>query len=372
MNPTVDNPAVEGVAAEDTAAEDTAPERAGAPGRPLVSVIIPNHNYARTLPLCLRAVTEQSYPHIEIIVVDDGSTDDSPRIAEEFPCTLVRTANAGVSAARNTGVRHSTGSVLFFLDSDIALRPDAVERAVDLLESDPDIGFVCGNYDDVPLIDDGWVERYKVLHGHHWRRRTAGDVRAAYFSLGAMPRAVYDRAGPLDETLRDTEDVEYGARLAPLARVVLDPAIVGRHDDDDRLGVLLRKQYRRSVPLVALFADRGRARPGLSDTAHQPLAVAGTALIGAGLLGAAVRPRAGAAVAGAGLGLFAVAERGMLRLLRERAGGRALPAMAALHLMTHATTGAAALVGAGRWALSPAFRRRYRNPDTGTGTGEGG
>ncbi|MQS09551.1 glycosyltransferase family 2 protein, partial [Streptomyces alkaliphilus] len=351
----------DGAALADTAATE----------RPLVSVIIPNHNYARTLPLCLRAVAEQSYPRVEIVVVDDGSTDDSPRIAEEFPCTLVRTSNAGVSAARNTGVRHSTGSILFFLDSDIALRPDAVERAVDLLESDPRIGFVCGNYDDVPLIDDGWVERYKVLHGHHWRRRTAGDVRAAYFSLGAMPRAMYERAGPLDETLRDTEDVEYGARLAPLARVVLDPAIVGRHDDDDRIGVLLRKQYRRSVPLVALFADRHRARPDLSDTAHRPLAVAGTALIGAGLLGAAVRPRAGAATIGAGLGLFAVAERKMLRLLRDRAGGRALPAMAALHLMTHATTGAAALVGAGRWALSPSFRRRYRNPDTGTGTGTG-
>ncbi|MFJ9583882.1 glycosyltransferase family 2 protein [Streptomyces acidicola] len=327
---------------------------------PTVSVIIPNHNYARTLRHCLQAVVEQTYPHIEIVVVDDGSTDESPQIAGEFPVRLVRTANGGVSAARNTGVRHSTGDILFFLDSDIALRPDAVRIAVDVLEADPGVGFVCGIYDSVPLIDDGPVERYKVLHGHYWRRRTAGSVKAAYFSIGAMPRGAYHRAGPLDESLRDTEDVEYGARLAAVSTVLLDPRIVGRHDDDDRLGTLLRKQYRRSVPLVALFADRARDRPQLSDTAYRPTAVAGTSLALAGLAALPLWPVAGAAAVVAGLGAFAVEERKLLRFLRSAAGPRALPLMAGLHALVTAATGVAALEGAARWALSPAFRHRYR------------
>jgi len=330
---------------------------------PRVSVIIPNYNYARTIRQCLTAVAGQSYPHIEIVVVDDGSTDASPRIAEEFSVRLIRTANAGVSAARNTGVRHSTGDILFFLDSDIALRPDAVQHAVDVLESDPGIGFVCGIYDSVPLIDDGPVERYKVLHGHYWRRRTAGEVKAAYFSLGAMPRSAYDRAGPLDESLRDTEDVEYGARLSAVSTVLLDPRIVGRHDDDDRIGILLRKQYRRSVPLVALFGDRDRAgRPQLSDTAYRPKAVAGTALALTGLAVAPLWPVAGAVAATAGVGVFVAEEWGLLRFLHATAGGRALPLMAGLHTLMTATTGVAALVGAVRWTGSPSFRRRYSNP----------
>ncbi|MFJ8080810.1 glycosyltransferase family 2 protein [Streptomyces sp. NPDC096205] len=327
---------------------------------PTVSVIIPNHNYARTLGRCLGAVAEQTYPHIEIVVVDDGSTDDSPRIAAAHPgVRLVRTANAGVSAARNTGVRHSSGDILFFLDSDIALHPDAVRIAVEVLRADPRVGFVGGIYDSVPLIDDGAVERYKVLHGHYWRRRTAGPVKAAYFSLGAMPRTAYDRAGPLDESLRDTEDIEYGARLAADSTVLLDPRIVGRHDDDDRLSVLLRKQYRRSATLVSLFADRGRGRPQLSDTAYRPRAVAGTGLALAGLAALPLWPAAGAAASAAGLALFASEERGLLRYFRTAAGVRALPLMTGLHFLMTATTGLAATAGAAHWLLSPTFRHRY-------------
>ncbi|MFD7137635.1 glycosyltransferase family 2 protein [Streptomyces sp. NPDC059894] len=342
---------------------------------PTVSVIIPNYNYARTLRQCLESVVAQTYPHVEIVVVDDGSTDESPRIAEEYPVRLLRTANGGVSAARNTGVRNSTGEILFFLDSDIALRPDAVRIAVDVLRSDPGVGFVCGIYDSVPLIDDGAVERYKVLHGHYWRRRTAGPIKAAYFSLGAMPRTAYERVGPLDESLRDTEDVEYGARLAAVSSVLLDPRIVGRHDDDDRLRVLLSKQYRRSVPLVSLFADRsrGRGRPQLSDTAYRPTAVAGVSLVLAGLAAAPLWPVAGTAAAVAGLGAFAAEERGLLRFLRSTAGTRALPMMAGLHLLMTATTGLAAAVGAVRWVGSASFRRRYGGaPAVAGASGTGG
>lgn len=328
---------------------------------PTVSVIIPNYNYARTLRQCLQAVFDQTYPEIEVVVVDDGSTDDSPRIAAEFPCTLVRTANAGVSAARNTGVRHSTGEILFFLDSDIALAPDAVERAVRLLAADPRIGFVGGIYDKEPLIDDGAVERYKVLHGHFWRARNAGEARLCNFSLGAMRRETFELAGPLDTSLRATEDVEYGARLAAMSTVLIDATILGRHDDDDRLRVLLGKQYRRSVPLVALFADRRRARPKLTDTAYRPRAVAGTGLVLAGLAGAALWPVAGAAMAVVGAALFVVEERRLLRFLRASAGLRQFPVMAGLHLLMNAATGFAALLGAARWACSPTFRRLYAN-----------
>ncbi|MCD5355086.1 glycosyltransferase, partial [Kineosporia mesophila] len=222
------------------------------PDGPLVSIIVPNYNYARTLDLCLTAAVHQSYPRLEVIVVDDGSTDDSVQIARRHRVTLIESPNRGVSAARNLGAQNATGQILFFLDSDIALEPDAVQQAVTLLSQDPELGCVCGIYAAEPLIDDGPVEWYKVLQGHFWRVRCAGTVRAGFFSLGAVRREVFQQVGPFDETLRYTEDVEYGARLSEVARIELTPLLVGRHDDDAQFGLLLRKQFTRSIPLVSL------------------------------------------------------------------------------------------------------------------------
>ncbi|MBT2427185.1 CDP-glycerol glycerophosphotransferase family protein [Streptomyces sp. ISL-112] len=109
---------------------------------PLLSVVIPVHNVEDYLEDCLRSVAEQSLDAIEVVMVDDGSTDDSGRIAAEFAARdsrfrLVRQKNAGLSAARNTGVRHTTATVpyLAFADSDDFVVHDAYERMVASLES---------------------------------------------------------------------------------------------------------------------------------------------------------------------------------------------------------------------------------------------
>lgn len=329
--------------------------------RPLVSVIIPNYNYAKTLGACIEAVLAQTYEPVEVVVVDDGSTDDSVSVAREYPCQLVRTTNGGVSAARNVGARQSNGEILFFLDSDIELRPDAVATAVDLLVADPSAGMVCGVYDWVPFVDDGAVERYKVLHGHYWRVRCAGDTRMAFLSLGAVRRSVFEHVGPLDESLRHTEDVEYGARLSMTSRIVLSPDVIGRHDDDDRLSVLLRKQFTRSVPLVALFVDRGPKRPQLGDTAFRPLAVAASALALAGLPLAFVSPWFLLTLP-VGLAALTGAERGLLGFVTAKAGARFTPTFFVLHLVMNLTTAAAAGVGVLKWLTSRRFRRHYRQP----------
>lgn len=163
---------------------------------PTVSVIVPNYNYAKTLGACLDAIFAQTYAPYEVIVVDDGSTDESRKIAARYPCRLITTGgNRGVSAARNRGAREARGEVLFFVDSDVALRPDAIANAVRILRDDPSCGCVHGTYDTRPLFDDGWVEHYKVLHAHWWRRRSVGRVRTAIFALAAIRRSVFFAAG---------------------------------------------------------------------------------------------------------------------------------------------------------------------------------
>ncbi|MEU6618854.1 bifunctional glycosyltransferase/CDP-glycerol:glycerophosphate glycerophosphotransferase [Streptomyces parvus] len=109
---------------------------------PLLSVVVPVHNVEAYLEDCLRSVAEQTLDAIEVVMVDDGSTDGSARIAAEFAARdsrfrLIRQQNAGLSAARNTGVRHTTPTVpyLAFADSDDVVVHDAYERMTASLES---------------------------------------------------------------------------------------------------------------------------------------------------------------------------------------------------------------------------------------------
>ncbi|GLW25747.1 glycosyltransferase family 2 protein [Microbispora triticiradicis] len=245
----------------------------------MISLVVPCYNAAKTLRLCLESVLAQTRRPGEVVVVDDASTDGSAEIAEELGCRVVRLPeNRGVSAARNAGIDATTGDVIFFLDADVALRPDAVAGAMEILERDPEVGCVHGVYDVEPLIDDGPVEWYRILHAVHWRRRHLGEVNSVVFALAAIRRDVLLAAGRFDERLRDCEDVEYSSRLAVRSRIVLTDTVVGRHDDGSRLLPILTEQWRRALPLIPLAlatARRGAAKP---EHANSPAGILSCAL----------------------------------------------------------------------------------------------
>src|SRR5262249_15218857 len=151
--------------------------------------------------------------------------------------------NRGPSAARNTGIRATSGDVLFFVDADCALSGDAIEKAVHILEETPDVSCVHGIYLTEPLFDDGPVEAYKLLHAHYWRLRSVGRVRTAIFAVCAIERAVFTDVGLFDENLRASEDVELSDRMADRYGILLTPEVTCRHDDDSELWPMLRKQF---------------------------------------------------------------------------------------------------------------------------------
>src|SRR5688500_13379200 len=130
---------------------------------PLTTVIVPNYNHAKSLPLCLAAIARQTYTPLEVVVVDDRSTDDSVSIAKSLGFTVISTPeNGGPAAARNLGATWAGGEILFFVDSDGALEPDAVATAVAMLTADPALGAVCGIEDPDPLVRDSAVEDYRT------------------------------------------------------------------------------------------------------------------------------------------------------------------------------------------------------------------
>jgi glycosyltransferase involved in cell wall biosynthesis len=219
-----------------------------------VSVIIPNYNKDKTLRACLSAVYRQTSPPTEVIVVDDASTDGSRAIAREFPCVLVeQPVNLGVSAARNAGARAASGDVLFFVDSDIALAPDAIATALRILDDHPEFGVVQGIYDIQPLYRDSLLEEYKTLFEHYWRARAAGIAVTTLFSLTAVPRKVFDEVGGFEERLRDGEDNEFGMRLPDRYQIWMSDRVLGRHDDVDRFRPYLAEHLRRAVTFGTLL-----------------------------------------------------------------------------------------------------------------------
>lgn len=114
---------------------------------PLVSVIIPCYNQGRYLQDSIHSVLSQSYRPVEVVVVDDGSTDNTPQIAGGFPdVKYVFQQNAGLSAARNTGIDHSRGDFLVFLDSDDWLLPKAIATNVNYLLANREAAFVSGSH----------------------------------------------------------------------------------------------------------------------------------------------------------------------------------------------------------------------------------
>jgi glycosyltransferase involved in cell wall biosynthesis len=107
----------------------------------LVSVIIPCHNYGRFLGEAVESVLNQTHKQLEVIVVDDGSTDDTAAIATRYPVRYVWQANRGVCAASNLGLRVSAGQLVMRLDADDVLCPTYVEELISALDSDPEAAF---------------------------------------------------------------------------------------------------------------------------------------------------------------------------------------------------------------------------------------
>lgn len=336
--------------------------------QPLVSIIIPNYNYGAVLGRCLEAALSQTYEKVEVLLVDDCSTDDSVEVASRYPCTVLSTpANGGEAVARNVGAANSRGDVLFFLDSDLVMQPDAVEKAVDLLNADPSIGCVYGIYEKTPLTKAGVIKDYRTLQAHYWRVSSLGDADAGFFSIGALRKSVWDEVGPF-KPLRVGEEMDYGARVAKATRAVLTDEVRGLHDDEERLKPLLRKLFIRARVRIPFGFEQGKFAHA-DETGNRILAtlcaVDLVASIPMGILWPPVF-----AVSALLLAAFILLDKGMYAFVwRERPQVMFLVAYVLLHLLCSVVIVAGGVLGMAQWIVSPRYRRLFAPLETTPGHG---
>lgn len=197
-----------------------------------VSVVIPVRNAPIDLEKCLTALAASELKPWECIVVDDASTDATSEVARREGATVVSLSeNAGPARARNEGARRATGDILFFIDSDVKVKPETIERVAEAFQSDPKLDGLIGSYDDEPGSRD-FLSQYKNLmhcYVHQNGRRKASTF---WSGCGAIRRELFLEMKGFDESYERPciEDIELGYRLMMQDRkVMLDPDLQVKH-----------------------------------------------------------------------------------------------------------------------------------------------
>jgi glycosyltransferase involved in cell wall biosynthesis len=199
----------------------------------LASVVIAAFNEERYLGEAIGSVLAQTYRPIELIVVDDGSTDRTAEIAAAHPeVRLLRQPNRGLGAARNTGAAAAAGEYLSFHDADDLMTPDKLSIQIGFLEGHPQCGCVLGR--QRLLLEEGapmpfWVRGERVPNDPATARGPAGEKEPHTITM-VVRRDAFAAVGPFDESMRIAQDIDWYFRAgeAGIGIEILDDVVLIR------------------------------------------------------------------------------------------------------------------------------------------------
>lgn len=232
----------------------------------LVSVIIPSYNMSRYLPQAVQSALGQSYPNVEVQIIDDGSTDDTPQVVRQWdghPRVRVhRQANGGLSHARNQGIALSGGPFIALLDADDIWVPEKLSRQIPLFQGRPEVGVVYSDYERMdgegrPLpngpthMHRGWVSSWLLIENF---------VPA---STAVVRRECFEHSSGFDETLRTGEDYDMWLRLS--ARYQFDfvsESTMRYRTWGGQMSMDYRARYATGIRIMQNFLDNN---PGAVD-----------------------------------------------------------------------------------------------------------
>ena len=230
---------------------------------PKVSVIIPSYNRQDFVREAIASVMAQTYQGFELIVVDDGSEDDTRTVVQEFSdlypgIRYVFQSNQGVSAARNTGVALSTGPLVAFLDSDDVWQADKLESQVTFFATHPEA--------QICQTEEIWLRRGVRVNPHKKHRKAGGDIFVRSLDLCLVSpsavmlrRSLFKQIGGFDPQLPACEDYDLWLRIAAILPVYLieTPLVIKRGGHPDQLSHRFWGMDRFRVTALQKLLDSG-------------------------------------------------------------------------------------------------------------------
>ncbi len=244
--------------------------------RPRVSVILPTYNRASLLKYALDSVMSQTFRDLEVIVVDDGSTDETAEIVKSYSRGIryLYVEHSGLpSVTRNAGLRLTKGEHVAFLDSDDEWLPEKVERQVEVLETHPAIGLVCSN---ALTLEHGQTKPGRLylrddLGGSGWVLAKLLRENFVITSTVLMRRSLFDRIGGFSEdpSLCALEDYDLWLRVAAVAEIYYVPEALAIYRDSPAASI--RRLQSRSSYWRGILLILSRLRQCLVDLKREDL-----------------------------------------------------------------------------------------------------
>lgn len=240
---------------------------------PLVSVILPTFNRAWSLEKAVESVLEQEYPHIELIVIDDGSTDHTLQLLEKYDgqISVIHQANAGVSAARNNGIRNSSGELIALLDSDDAWDKRKIGCQVDFFKAHPET-LIC-------QTQEIWIRNGRQVNPAKRHLKPSGMIfiPSLYRCLVSpsavmMRRKLFDLKGAFKEYFSVCEDYDLWLRVSHDTPVFLidKPYTIKTGGHGDQLS-RQHSQDKYRIASLQQILDSGKLDPGQTREARKVL-----------------------------------------------------------------------------------------------------
>src|SRR5690349_15090716 len=228
--------------------------------QPLVSVIIPVKNGAGTLDNCLRSIKRSYYKHLEVIVVDDHSTDGTREIAARYHCRLLPASQGqGANNARNEGAKAAAGEVFVFLDSDIIVARETILGIVESLDDDY-TDAVVGIY-TAKHRHESFVSQYKNLWVRYSYIKSPPAIDWLFGAVSGIKRPAFEKLGGFNTELlarHGHDDIELGKRFARAnLNIILNMDIEVEHLKSYSLGSFIRNEFHRSVGFAELATRFG-------------------------------------------------------------------------------------------------------------------
>lgn len=234
-----------------------------------VSVIIPVYNGEKFLHRAIQSVLDQTYKDIEIIIVDDGSTDSSPQILRQFEETdnvkvLYRKENAGQASANNFGLKHAAGEYVTYLDCDDTINPNKLALQAEYLEKNPDVGLV---YSDVCFIDEVGNSGKVVPNNNERRGQSYNNGNALLITNFIVRSSVMHRMycieeiGFFDEGITGSDDHDMWVRIAErfLIKKIESP-LVNKIHHGQNISIIRKSRkyyyYENSIHIIKKAYDR--------------------------------------------------------------------------------------------------------------------